>query len=146
MEELILDIDMLFYFLKGDEIVVKKVIQYLEEYEKLLILIIIYYEIRSGLEYKEVNKQFLKFKVFVDENCEVINLIEKLVEILFFEYGEFRRNGEIIGIFDLLIVGIVIEKGLILIINNMKYYILINKFKVLNWKGQGGKLLVLKEV
>ncbi len=42
MEESILDTDTLSYFLKGDETVAKKVIQYLEEYEKLLISIITY--------------------------------------------------------------------------------------------------------
>ncbi|WP_282777888.1 type II toxin-antitoxin system VapC family toxin [Phaeodactylibacter xiamenensis] len=135
MEESILDTDTLSYFLKGDETVAKKVIQYLEEYEKLLISIITYYEIRSGLEYKEANKQLLKFKAFVDENCEVINLTEKSVEISSFEYGELRRNGETIGTSDLLIAGIAIEKGLTLITNNMKHYIPINKLKVSNWKG-----------
>lgn len=100
-----------------------------------MISIITYYEIRSGLEYKEANKQLLKFKAFVDENCEVINLTEKSVEISSFEYGELRRNGETIGTSDLLIAGIAIEKGLTLITNNMKHYIPINKLKVSNWKG-----------
>ena len=135
MEESILDTDTLSYFLKGDEIVAKKVIRYLNEYEKLLITIITYYEINSGLEYKKAKTQLLKFKAFVNENCEVINLTEKSVEISSLEYGELRRNGETIGTSDLLIAGIAIEKGLTLITNNTKHYIPINKLKVSNWKG-----------
>lgn len=122
MEASILDTDTLSYFLKGDEAVAKKVIQYLGEYEKILITIITYYEINSGLEYKEANKQLQRFKEFVNENCEVINLTEKSVEISSFEYGELRRNGETIGTSDLLIAGIAIEKGLTLITNNTRHY------------------------
>jgi tRNA(fMet)-specific endonuclease VapC len=135
MEESILDTDTLSYFLKGDETVAKKVIQYLEQYGKLLISIITYYEISSGLEYKKADKQLLKFKAFVNEDCEVINLTEKSVEISSFEYGELRRNGETIGTSDLLIAGIAIEKGLTLITNNMKHYVPINRLKISNWKG-----------
>jgi len=135
MEAAILDTDTLSYFLKGDETVAKKIIEYLGAHEKLLITIISYYEISSGLEYKKAAKQLSRFKDFIKENCEVINLTEKSVEISSVEYGALRRNGVMIGTADLLIAGIAIENELTLITNNTKHYNPINKLKISNWKG-----------
>lgn len=98
-----------------------------------MITIISFYEISSGLEYKKAKEQLLRFKEFVGENCEIINLTSKSVEISSVEYGELRRNGITIGTADLLIAGIAIENQLTLITNNKKHYNPISKLKILSW-------------
>lgn len=134
MDESILDTDTLSYFLKGDETVAQQVIRYLGEYDKLLITIISYYEINSGLEYKKATKQLSRFQEFVKGNCQILNLTEKSVDISSVQYGNLRRRGAAIGTADLLIAGIAIENQLTLVTNNTKHYSPIDKLVISNWK------------
>ncbi len=55
MNPAIIDTDILSYFFRNDEKVVQNVANYLEEYRKLNISIITYYEIVSGLMYKDAS-------------------------------------------------------------------------------------------
>jgi tRNA(fMet)-specific endonuclease VapC len=134
MEKSIIDTDMLSYYLRGDEKVAHEIIRYLSGYDKLLIPIISYYEINSGLEYKKATKKLSLFKNFVKDHCEVLNLSEKSVNISSIEYGKLRRRGITIGTSDLLIAGISIANNLRLVTNNTKHYKSIESLKLSNWK------------
>lgn len=134
MKEALIDTDILSYFLKGDELVAAKLIEYIKEHHYLNISIISHFEIMQGLEYKQASKQLNQFSNFVIKNCKVINLSEISIKHSARIYGELRRKGKEVGSLDLLIAGIAIEKGLDLITNNEKHYEDIDGLRLDNWK------------
>jgi tRNA(fMet)-specific endonuclease VapC len=79
MNRVLIDTDILSYYFKGDSIVVGNFKKYLEEYDIIEISIISYYEIMSGLLYKNALKQLEIFNDFVSENI-IIGLTEELVK------------------------------------------------------------------
>ncbi|MEZ5045022.1 MAG: type II toxin-antitoxin system VapC family toxin [Saprospiraceae bacterium] len=134
MKESLIDTDILSYFLKGDESVARKFIEYYREYHYINISIISHFEIIRGLEYKQASKQLAEFSEFVDKNCEVINLSELSISHSARIYGDLRRTGKEVGSLDLLIAGIALERDLELITNNEKHYRDIKGLKMDNWK------------
>jgi PIN domain nuclease of toxin-antitoxin system len=68
MKRITFDTNIIKAFLKNDVKVVKKVSDYLEQFEKLSINIISYYEILRGL--KDIGKEgkIRKFEEFIQEN------------------------------------------------------------------------------
>jgi tRNA(fMet)-specific endonuclease VapC len=132
MNRVLIDTDILSYFLKGDKIVVEKVVNYLESFEILEISLISYYEIVSGLLAKNALKQLKVFEEFVNENL-VIPLTEKSCMISAELYSTLKLKGEIIDDIDLLIAGIAIENEMILVTNNTKHFERIPGLIIENW-------------
>ena len=60
MNETIIDTDIISYYLRGDDSVIKNVLKYLNKYSTLNISSITYFEILSGLEYKKATKKAKK--------------------------------------------------------------------------------------
>ena len=133
MKEALLDTDILSYFLKGDKPVEDKVKTYLSLYGKLTISTITYYEVLSGLEYKEAYKQIEKFEQFT-QKCTILNLPFTSLKLSASIFGKLRRNGITSGTADLLIVGIALEHHLQLTTNNEKHYEYIEGLEIDNWK------------
>ncbi|MCB9291551.1 MAG: type II toxin-antitoxin system VapC family toxin [Lewinellaceae bacterium] len=134
MNKALIDTDIISYFLKGDQSVARKIVEYSREHGKLSISIITYYEIAGGLEYKLATRQKEKFEAFVDNHCEIINLSKESIKISAEEYGRLRRDGITIGSADLFIAGIAIQKGYDLITNNIRHYQVIDGLRIVNWK------------
>ncbi len=65
MNRVLIDTDILSYFFKGDSIVVDNFKKQLANYEVIEISLITYYEIMSGLLYKNAHKQLEIFNEFV---------------------------------------------------------------------------------
>ncbi|MCU0285694.1 MAG: PIN domain-containing protein [Acidobacteria bacterium] len=96
-----------------------KLHEYLSYYSTLNISNLSYYEILSGLKYKDAHKyldSFLKL-------CELATIIPiteepciKAADI----YADLRRNGKMINDVDILIAGICLENNFILVTNNWK--------------------------
>lgn len=133
MKESLLDTDILSYFLKGDKAVEEKIKIYLNLYGKITISNITYYEILSGLEYKEAYKQIQNFEQFT-QKCTILNLTFISLKISAKIFGDLKRKGITIGTADLLIAGIAIEHQLQLITNNEKHYGPIQDLEIDNWK------------
>ena len=68
MKQCIIDTDILSEFLRGNEKVIKKMNEYLNEFNFISITIITYYEILNGLLYKDAKKQMAGFEEFVSLN------------------------------------------------------------------------------
>jgi len=135
MNRALIDTDILSYYFKGDAIVVANFQKYLAKYEIIEISLITYYEIMSGLLYKNALKQLEIFNDFVSENV-VIAATEESCKISSEIYSKLRNNGELIDDIDLLIAGIAIENEMTLITNNTNHFGRISGLNLENWKIQ----------
>lgn len=133
MNRALIDTDILSYYFKGDPIVVNNFKKYLSDYEIIEISIITYYEIMSGLLYKNALKQLEIFNDFVSENI-VIALTEESCKISSEIYSKLRIKGELIDDIDLFIAGIAIENELTLVTNNENHFGRIEGLRIENWK------------
>ncbi|RLD58221.1 MAG: type II toxin-antitoxin system VapC family toxin [Bacteroidetes bacterium] len=133
MNRALLDTDILSYYLRGDENVVKNLENYMLDFEVIEISIITYYEVVSGLLYKNALKQIEIFHEFVSENI-VIPLTEESCKISGNIYSKLRQTGDLIDDIDLLIAGIAIENEMSIITNNENHFRRIPGLKVENWK------------
>ena len=95
--------------------------------------IITYYEILSGLKYKNATKQIIRFEKFVSKN-NLLHLTKKSSEISAEKYAELRNKGKTIENSDILITGVALEHNLILVTNNEKHFKNISELKIENWK------------
>ena len=133
MNRVLLDTGILSYYLKGDMNVVKNLETYLIDFEVIDISIITYYEIVSGLLFKNALKQLEIFDDFVAENI-VIPLTEESCKMSGDIYSRLRQEGTLIDDIDLLIAGIAIENEMVLITNNENHFKRIPGLKIENWK------------
>lgn len=120
MPEAIIDTDILSFYFKGDEKVVARFREYLNEFEQINISIVTYYEIIAGLKFKKAERQLLDFEDFINDN-NIINISDESAKISGDIYADLRQRGITIGTSDILIAGIAIENGLTLITNNEKH-------------------------
>ena len=133
MNRALIDTDILSYYFKGDKTIVENFEKYLKVYDVIEISAITYYEIISGLLYKNALKQLEIFEDFVVEN-PIILLTEESCKISGEIYSNLRLKGEIIDDVDILIAGIAIENEMTLVTNNVKHFQRIPGLKIENWK------------
>lgn len=133
MNRALIDTDILSYYFKGDEIVVRNFENYLQYYDLIEISLITYYEIIGGLLAKNALKQLTIFEEFVAENL-VLPMSEKSAKISAELYSTLRQSGNIVDDIDLLIAGIAIENNMILVTNNESHFKRIPGLKIENWK------------
>ncbi|WP_194975703.1 type II toxin-antitoxin system VapC family toxin [Aquiflexum lacus] len=133
MNKALFDTDIISFFLKGEELVVKNVNLYLRHFGYLNISIITYYEIVSGLLAKKAVQQLNIFEKFISKN-RIIFLTESSANIASEIYASLRVSGNTVDDIDLLIAGIAIENELVLITNNEKHFSRIHNLKIENWR------------
>lgn len=132
MKPALIDTDIVSYFLKGNEKVFIKFQEYLNHFDSINICIITYYEVLSGLNFKNATKQLQIFENFC-ANTTILNItrdsVKKSAEI----YSEQRMKGKAIDDIDILIAGIAISNDLTLITNNTKHFGKIGVLELDNW-------------
>lgn len=133
MDRVLVDTDILSYYLKGDEIVIKNFENYLQYFDLIEISLISYYEIVGGLLAKNALKQLGVFEEFASENL-VLPMTEKSARISSELYSKLRNSGKIVDDIDLFIAGIAIENDMVLITNNESHFGRIPGLKIRNWK------------
>ncbi len=133
MNRVLIDTDILSYYLKGDPIVRKNFEKYLDHHDIIEVSLITYYEIISGLLAKNAFKQLNIFEEFISENI-IIPVTEKSAKISAEIYATLRQSGNTIDDIDLLIAGIAIENELSLVTNNDSHFSRIPGLKTENWK------------
>ncbi len=132
MNRVLIDTDILSYYLKGYETVVGNFNKYLQQYDLIEISIITYYEIVGGLMAKNAVKQLTVFENFVSDNL-VVPLTEQSAKISAELFSTLRQSGNIVDDIDLLIAGIAIENEMTLVTNNEKHFESIPRLKIENW-------------
>lgn len=133
MKETLIDTDILSYYFKGDKKVVKKFEEYIQAYLTINLSIITYYEILSGLRYKDAKKQIQRFENFVSAN-NLLFVTKTSASFSAEKFAELQKKGKITGASDLLIARIALEHGLTVVTNNEKHYNNISGLKIENWK------------
>ena len=132
MNEVLVDTDILSYYLNGDKKIIAKFAEYLSNYEFLNLSIITYYEIVSGLIFKNATVKLKRFEEFI-QDCKIYPVTKKSAKISSEIYSELRKSGKPLDDIDLLIAGIAIENDLILATNNEKHFGKIKQIKIENW-------------
>ena len=95
MNRTLIDTDILSYYFKGEAVVVANFQKYLAKYEIIEISLTTYYEIMSGLLFKNALKQLEIFNDFISENI-VISATEESCEISSEIYLKLRKKGKLI--------------------------------------------------
>ncbi|SEJ50440.1 tRNA(fMet)-specific endonuclease VapC [Cyclobacterium xiamenense] len=120
------------YFLKGNDNVNLMFQQYLRQFENIHISIITYYEIVSGLTFKDAKKQLLIFEHFCSTTT-LLYLTKDSIRRSAAIYSKQRAKGETIDDIDILIAGIAISNNLCLVTNNVRHFGKIEGLVVENW-------------
>ena len=132
MKRCTLDTNIISAFLKKDLMVVNRVSDYLESFDRLTINIISYYEILRGLKDLGNEEKLKKFEEFVQEN-EFISIgkdaVIKAAEI----YAYLKKQGNLIEDADILMASIAIVENLVLVTNNLKHFERIESLATENW-------------
>ena len=127
MKPCLLDTDILSLFFRNHPKVVENCNLYLQQYERLSISLITYYEILSGLKHRDAQKQLERFVAFSQLN-QIIPLTEESVKASAEIYTDLRKKGTPVDDIDLLIAGVAISDDLVLITHNQKHF---GKIKIL---------------
>ena len=132
MKKSILDTNILTAFLKDNPKVVNKVAKYLDEYDKLTISVITYYEILRGLKEIESKK---KLELFYEmaEKAEIIILTAEIMDRASDVYLELKKKGELIEDADILVAASAMVNDLVLITDNERHFRRIEVLEVENW-------------
>lgn len=131
MNKFILDTDTLSEFIKGNNKVTQKISHHISDGE-LNLSVITYYEILSGLLYKDARKQLSKFEELMDQS-KILPLNARSAKIAAGIEAELRKKGTVIGHTDTLIAGIAIANGLQLVTNNTAHFKRIKELEIVNW-------------
>ena len=132
MKKTLVDTDILFLFFRGNENVKTTFSKYLTKYESINISIITYYEIISGLKFRDSKKQLNSFLEFIEYN-KILPLTETSSTISAELYADLRKRGDPIDDIDLLIAGIAIANDLVLVTHNEKHFTRIDKSELQDW-------------
>ncbi len=128
-QKYILDSDILIYFLKGEEDVVKKVISLTKN--DLYITIINYTELLYGIyNSNKITQNREKILPFLD-NFKILQFDKQSSEIFAKLKAKLKKQGNIVADMDLMIASITISNKAILFTNNLKYFKRIENLKIL---------------
>jgi tRNA(fMet)-specific endonuclease VapC len=134
MNDYLFDTDIISYFLKGNEMIAKNMAAYLKQSNStsLKISLITYYEILSGLRFKQASGQLSKF-IANKPMFNILALTEKTIDASANFYAETKQLGKSVDDIDLLIAGVAKANNLILVTNNEKHFSQIPSFALQNW-------------
>ena len=132
MDKSLIDTDILSLFLRGNANVIKRFKEYLSEYSQLTFSIITYYEIKSGLLFRDSRKQLVSFLEFSKYNS-ILSVNEHSATISSEIYSDLRKQGLLIDDIDLLIAGIAIANDLVLVTHNTDHFSRIKKLAIQDW-------------
>ena len=132
MRKSLLDTSILIPFLRGEEDVVAKVEEYLEEFDRLSLSIITYYEILRGLKYIDNEKKLRDFEELMDKS-EIITLDREIIDKASGIYADLKRRGELVEDADILIAASCPVEGMILVTDNEEHFRRIENLKIENW-------------
>lgn len=133
MSPALLDTDVLsLYLRKGDIAIVDHCRRYIQRHGRLTLSILTYYEVLSGLRYRDARKQLDGFQRFVARNT-VLPLTERSAALAAERYGQLRQRGTPVDDIGLLIAGIALEHGLVLVTRNRRHFERIEGLTLADW-------------
>jgi predicted nucleic acid-binding protein len=128
MKKYLIDSDILIYFLKGKQEVVKRLLQI--PIDDLYISRINYTELIYGAyNSSKINQNLKVIEPFLD-NFKVLEFTQTSSLIFAKEKARLKKNGNIIADMDLMIASIAIENDCTLISNNIKHFDRVQNLKL----------------
>jgi tRNA(fMet)-specific endonuclease VapC len=121
MKKALLDTNILSYFLRGNPLVVEKIRLYHQHYSYLSFSVFTYYEIKSGLLYKDAQRQMQRFDRLA-EISEVIPYDRAIADTASQIYANLRKRGLLITPIDLFIAATAVYGDYRLITANIKHF------------------------
>ena len=131
-KKVIVDTDILSYYLKGLSPVVENFNDYVSRNGEIYISRISVIEIVGGLKIRVATVQLEKFRNFLSRH-EILDTSELSAEISANIFADLHKIGRHSGNFDVLIAGIALANDLALVTNNEKDYKHIKGLELLNW-------------
>ena len=132
MKPALIDTDILSLFFRNDLAVIEHFREYLQEYGRMDVSILTFYEILSGLKHRDALKQIDMFCEFVKNNT-ILPLTEKSVEISSDIYAALRKTGNQLDDIDILIAGVALAHDLVLVTHNVHHFNRIEDLEVIDW-------------
>lgn len=132
MNPALIDTDTISFFLRGDTHVTQHAAEYLKEHGILNLSIITYYEILSGLKYKDARQQLDSF-IQLAESSKILPATENAMEIAADIYADLRKAGQLIDDIDIIIAGIAISNKLVLVTHNRNHFERIYGLEIEDW-------------
>ncbi|MBW4479386.1 MAG: type II toxin-antitoxin system VapC family toxin [Tolypothrix brevis GSE-NOS-MK-07-07A] len=132
MKAALVDTNILSLFFRNQSLVVENFNAYIQEYGKINISIITYYEIVSGLKHRDAQKQLTSFLEFASYSV-VLPLTIESTTISGEIYASLRKKGTPVDDIDILIAGIAITNNLVLATNNLRDFEKIEDLEIEDW-------------
>ena len=102
MKPALIDTDIVSYFLRGNEKIFFNFQEYLRNHELITISILTYYEVLSGLNFKNAVKQLEVFERFC-KGVRILNLTEDSIKFSARIFSEQRKSGQLVDDIDILL-------------------------------------------
>jgi len=131
MAKLLLDSDILIYFLKGNRQVVEHVAKH--DPEDLLTSRINYTELLYGAYNSARVENNLRIILPFLENFEILEFDKSASEIFAKEKARLKKSGTLIADMDLMIASIAIANDVALVTNNSKHFERVKNLKLVRW-------------
>ena len=132
MKKAVLDTNIISYFLRGNAAVADKLSQYSQFYNALTFSLLTYYEIKSGLLYKNASNLLTRFEELANES-EILPLSLTTMDIASTLYADLRQRGLLIPPIDILIAATAIEYNALLVTANLRHFTIIQNLDCENW-------------
>jgi len=127
-----LDTNIVSYLLRGDKELHERFYYEVKKGEGVVILPIVYYEIKRGL----IDKNALAKLAAFDSLCNMFGIEgmdTKTLDIAASIYAYKKQQGQQIEDADILIAASCVAHGYILVTNNERHFLGINGLKITNW-------------
>ncbi len=132
MKEPLLDTDIISFFLKGVPQVKGHFEATFEIFGYFNLSIMSYYEIMSGLKFKDAKKQMLTFEELL-QSCRILPLNLDIALLAAEIFADLRRNNQIIGHSDVLIGATALHHNFKVVTNNQGHFARIPGLELENW-------------
>lgn len=132
MKEPLLDTDTISFFLKGLPQVKPHFEATFERYGYFNLSIMSYYEIVSGLKFKDAKRQLVVFEDLL-QTCRVLTLNLEIAHSAAEIFATLRQNNQMIGHSDVLIGATALHYDLKVVTNNQGHFSRIPSLELDNW-------------
>jgi tRNA(fMet)-specific endonuclease VapC len=132
MSKVLIDTDILSYYIRGVPQVVEHASSYYHEYGSYNFSIITYYEVLRGLFFKDSRKQIVAFYALASISNIISLTIESVTQSASL-YAHMRQEGTPVMSNDLLIAGTALSHGFTLATNNVKHFSRFDNLILQNW-------------
>lgn len=105
---------------------------YLNEYDRINFSIITYYEILSGLKYRDAQRQLESFLEFAQYNS-ILPITKDSTKISAEIYADLRKKGNLMDDIDILIAGIALSHNLVFVTHNINHFERIDGLEFEDW-------------